>query len=82
MELKVIRPTKTETYTIAWLEVCTVQGNYIIQPGHAPMVLLLLPNKPIIFRLKNGKQESIFISKGILEVNRHVATVLMHEAAA
>ncbi len=80
MELKVISPTKTKIYTVAWLEVFTWHGNFIIQPGHSPIVLMLSPNKPILFRLKNGKQESIFIAKGILEVNRHIATVLMNEA--
>ncbi len=79
MELHIISPQQTQTFSIAWLEVNTPAGNFIIQDGYAPTVLLLAPNKPLIFRLKSGKQETILPRQGVVEVARDSATVLMNE---
>jgi len=82
MTLHIISPEATKTFTITWLDVHTPEGNLIIQPNHAPIILTLLPHKPIVFRLKTGKQESIIITKsGILEVTRTKITALIHETA-
>jgi len=82
MTLHIITPETTQTFSITWLEAHTPAGNLIIQQHHAPIILTLLSHKPIIFRLKTGKQESITIKKpGILEVTRTKITALIHELA-
>ena len=49
MELKLIGPTSSQTMEINWLEVQTLQGNFVIKPGHAPMIVLLAPNKELSY---------------------------------
>ncbi len=62
---------------IAWLEVNTPVGNFVMQRGHAPMILVLSPNKPLIYCLQNGEQESTTIAGGILHITREQATVIL-----
>lgn len=76
MELHIVSPEATFNFKIVWLEVNTPVGNFVIQPGHVPTVLLLSPNQPIKFRLDNGKQEAVMIKEGILEVTRTTTTVI------
>ncbi len=79
MNLQIISPLRISNYDVAWLEVNTNVGNFIIQKGHVPTLLVLSPNEEIIFRLKNGKEESIMVSSGIVEVTREKSTVIIHE---
>jgi F0F1-type ATP synthase epsilon subunit len=79
MNLQIISPLRILNYDVAWLEVNTNVGNFVIQKGHVPTLLVLSPNEEIIFRLKNGKEESIMVSSGIVEVTREKSTVIIHE---
>jgi F0F1-type ATP synthase epsilon subunit len=79
MKLQIISPLRILNYDVAWLEVNTNVGNFVIQKGHVPTLLVLSPNEEIIFRLKNGKEESIMVSSGIVEVTREKSTVIIHE---
>lgn len=80
MDLRIISPQHTQTFSVAWLEINTPAGNFVIQRGHVPMILILSPDQPITFRLKNGKQDSIMIRQGLVEITRTSATILMNEA--
>lgn len=81
MKLHIISPLRTLTYDVAWLEVNTSAGNFVIQTGHVPTLLVLAPKQEIIFRLKNGKEESIMVHSGIVEVMRDASTVVLNEQA-
>ena len=79
MELRIISTKQAKSHTIAWLELETPNGNFVIQPGHAPMITSLSPKQPITFRLKNGKQETITPQAGVAEITRDKATLLISE---
>ena len=79
MEFLILGPLTKLAYTIDWLEVETDQGNFVICPGHAPMILLLAANKEVIFSLTGGKQEQRVIKGGILEIDRLQATLFINE---
>ncbi len=79
MNLSILSPKQQRTYKIAWIELTTPVGNFVIQPDHAPMVLTLSPDHAITFGLKSGKQESLMIPRGIVEISRTSVLVLMHE---
>ncbi len=81
MDLLIVTPNRTEKHHIVWLEVNTDVGNFIIQKGHVPTLLLLAPQQEVVFRLKNGKQESLLVPSGIVEVERERATVIINEQA-
>lgn len=77
MELVVITPTYKTTLAIAWIEIETTVGNFVIQPGHAPTVLILQPNNLLTYCLTNGKQETITAQGGIVEITRTSALVIL-----
>lgn len=77
MQLQIVSPDKKETHEIAWIELNTPTGNYIIQPGHAPMILTLSSKQPFIFAHKNGKEEIVMVDRGIAEITRTEVTILL-----
>ncbi len=79
MELIILTPQETKSFSIAWLELNTPTGNMIIQHGHVPMIVTLTPNLPIIFRLKSGKQETITPRRGMADISRQEVTILINE---
>jgi len=80
MELKIISPETEEKFVIAWIEVETKVGGFVILPDHAPMVATLKKNKEITFCLKNGKQETITPTGGTIEVSRKYITLLLNSS--
>lgn len=81
MKLSIVTPSSSRSVKISWVEFNTPQGNFIIQPGHAPGLFVLAPEKPIVFCLVNGKQESLGVVRGVAHVNRKHTVLLLNEAA-
>ena len=79
MELQIITPDEEKRFSVDWLEIETPEGNFIIHSGHAPTLLTLLSNHDIVFKLKSGKQESMRIVSGIVDITRERATVIVNE---
>lgn len=79
MHLHIVSPLRTLAYEVVWVELNTDAGNFVIQSGHAPMLLVLSPHKEIVFRLKNGKDESIIVPQGIAEITREHTTLIINE---
>ena len=78
MQLTIITPTKKEVFDIAWAECNTPQGNFVIQPGHAPTIFALSAHMPFIYCLKNGKEEVIMIKQALAEITRTHITLLLN----
>lgn len=78
MQLQIVAPDQTHKYQVVWIELNTVVGNMIVQPGHAPMVVLLAPHKPITYRMRTGKQETITPRQGVAEITRDKTTVIIN----
>jgi F-type H+-transporting ATPase subunit epsilon len=57
-----------------------VMGEVGIAPRHAPLVTRLKPGE-VRVQLPDGKEESFYVSGGILEIQPHVVTVLSDTAA-
>lgn len=80
MNFTLIGPTSSQTLEIKWLEVQTLQGNFVIKPGHAPMIIILAPNKEVSMELNDGATTVMTIAGGMLEVTRTDITLLLtHE---
>lgn len=79
MLIQIISPLQTLDYEGVWVELNSDIGNFVIQSGHAPMLLVLSPHKEIIFRLKNGKDESIRPAQGIAQITREKVTLIINE---
>jgi len=80
MELTIIRPTSSQSMKINWLEAQTNEGNFVILPGHTPMVILLSPNKELSIEMWDCTRTQMTIAGGILQVTRTSITLLItHE---
>ena len=79
MIVQIITPQNSKTYVdVAWLEVTSVTGNFIILPGHAPIIATLIPDKPLILMLENEKTELIHLQQpAILELTHDAVTVII-----
>ncbi len=65
---------------VNWIEAQTPTGNFTILPGHAPMIVILAPNKELTMELDDGSTTLMTIAGGILEITRvSVILVLTHE---
>lgn len=77
MKLIIKTPKLSQEHEVAWIEINISTGNMVIQPGHAPSIMVLSPHKPFIFKMTNGKQETLTITRGIIEISRtHVIALL------
>jgi len=80
MKLKIISPATEQEFDIAWIDVTTHVGNFVILQDHAPMMATVKPKETITFCLENGKQESIIPESGIVEVMRKKVVLLLSKA--
>lgn len=77
MKLIISTPFSHQTLSIAWLEINTHSGNYVIQREHAPMILPLSNGQPFRYRLKSGKEESVIVRYGVVTIDRESARIIM-----
>jgi F0F1-type ATP synthase epsilon subunit len=70
MELIIVSPDYELNKTVAWIEINTPKGNYIIQKGHVPFIISLSPNEPVTYQLESGKKETIIVQSGTADINR------------
>lgn len=78
MILQLIHPSYTKELSISWIELNTDIGNFVIQPGHAPMILMLENNKKMVYCLHTGKQESLSIDRGVVHITRTQTTIIFN----
>lgn len=81
MKLTISSSTESREYDIAYLEVETSVGNFVILPGHAPLLLILQADKPIIFCRSESPEsfeKELLKNGGILKVNRSEATLIIN----
>lgn len=79
MKLIIKTPRTSQEYETAWVEINTSTGNMVIQPGHAPTIIVLSPYKPFIFKMTSGKQETLMITRGIIEITRTQILALLSD---
>ena len=77
MQFNLISPTNSQVFHVNWIEVQTNEGSFVIKRGHAPTIIVLLPNKELSLELADGSTTIMTISEGVLEVNRNSATLLL-----
>lgn len=76
MQLIIVTTSAKDIFDVSWVEFNTPTGNYVIQPGHAPTILALNPGQPIIYCLKNGKEQILMIKRAIAQITRTNVTIL------
>jgi len=77
MDLNIVRPTKTDSWSVNWVEAQTDEGNVIILPGHTPLIVVLTQAQELSFELTDGTKQTTSVPSGILTVTRTDVTVLV-----
>ncbi len=77
MKLIIKTPKATHEYDTAWVEINTSTGNMVIQPGHAPSIIILTPYKPLLYKMTSGKEETVMITRGVVEISRTQVVALL-----
>jgi len=79
MELMVLRPSGAQLFPVAWVELTTQTGSFMVQHQHVPMIVSLMPGSTIVFMVTSGKFESIAVQQCIVEITREKVIVFMNE---
>lgn len=77
MRLLLISPMQKEEIMVAWIELETKKGNFVIQQGHAPMIIQLKSQSSATCLLYNGKQKTFAIASGLAHITRTQVTLLL-----
>lgn len=82
MKLTILSSTESYQYDVSYLEVETSVGNFVILEGHAPLLLLIAPKKPVTyctFENPESLERLTAMHGGILQVNRSQATLILNQ---
>ena len=80
MKLLIVSPQGTYEYSVQWIEAWTPSGNLVIKPGHAPLIVTLMPGFEFSFMLAAEEKKIIHLTRtGFLEVNRTDAIALLSQ---
>lgn len=77
MKLTILSPTQTKNFEVSWIEVQTEKGNFIVQNGHAPTIVLIPDNKELTIGLTDGSTTILNSIGGILEIKRNSILLLL-----
>jgi len=79
MIVNIVTAENSKHYSeLIWIEITTTAGNFIILPGHAPIIAMLIADKPIILQQKDEKVEIIQLQRpAILEFINDQATIII-----
>ncbi|BDC34049.1 hypothetical protein Noda2021_00070 [Candidatus Dependentiae bacterium Noda2021] len=75
--LAIVSPTHTAHIEIDWIELNTPVGNFVIEQGHIPTIVTLVPHAPCIYMTTAGTQEIIKPQSAIAEISRSEVTIFM-----
>ncbi len=80
MKLVVVTPQSKHEYVVQWIEAHTSDGSLVIEPGHAPIILMLAPGADFSFLSEADAKKVIpLVRPGFLEVNRDMAVALLSQ---
>ena len=69
---------KTEHHVV-WIEINTLDGNFVLQPNYTPTTFVLAASKDFTYCLATGKLETITLEKqALLSVTRTSALLLLN----
>lgn len=77
MQLHIASPAEKREMLIAWIEFDTAQGNFVVLPDHAPMILTLKPQSQVVYRLQSGKEETKKVTRGLIHITRGVVQLIL-----
>ncbi len=82
MKFSIFTLSQSQELDITNLEVETTVGNFVFLEGHAPILLLLKPQEPIIFsttKSPDSREKQFLKSGGILRITHQEIILITNE---
>lgn len=82
MKFSIFSLSRSQELDITYLEVETTIGNFVFLEGHAPILLLLKPQEPIIFsttKSPDSREKQFLKNGGILRIINQEAILIISE---
>jgi F0F1-type ATP synthase epsilon subunit len=80
VKLVIVTPQNKHEYVVQWIEAHTSVGSLVIKPGHAPIIMMLVPGADFSFMsVADEKKVIALVRPGFLEVNRDTAVALLSQ---
>ena len=76
-ELEIIHKTESKTIRVAWIEVQSPTGNFIVGPDHTALVSLLKYRGTLTYKEFQGAEQAIDTYGGIFKVDENKAVVFL-----
>ncbi len=78
IELQIIRSSSKETVNVEWIEIESPSGNFVVGPGHLPLISILKKKGRVIYKKADSDKLKIIDSYGgIFRVQDDKATVIL-----
>ena len=79
MKLTIVSLKGKTEHHIVWIEINTLDGNFVLQPNYTPTTFVLKANEDFTYCLYTGKLETIILEKqALLSVTRTSALLLLN----
>ena len=79
IKLTIVSVKSKAEHEVTWIEINTPDGNFVIQPCHAPTTFIVSAEKDFIFCSTTGKHETIVPTQpAILYISRTEALLLLN----
>ena len=79
MKLTIVSLKGKTEHQAVWIEINTLDGNFVLQPDYTPTTFVLVAHKDFTYCLTTGKLETIMLEKeALLSVTRTSALLLLN----
>ena len=79
-ELEIIRPTKSEKFSVEWIEVQSPTGNFVVGPDHHPLVSILKDRGEMKYKEFQGGEKKMDIYRGgLFKVAQNKVVIFLEE---
>jgi len=77
LNLQLISSVGNQTLRLLWFEVTTPTGEFVIGPGHQPLVSLVSPQSKLLYKKTDGTMGMFVVCGGVLHVEHNEVTLLL-----
>ncbi len=76
ISLEIVKVKKTEKHVVEWVDIDGQGGNFMVAPGHSPLISLLDADGFITYKPQDSEAVTIESGKGFFMIVENKATVL------
>ena len=75
--LQLVSSTATKILKVMWIEVQSPTGEFVVGPGHAPLVSIITSHSKLMYKKIDGSLGMFTLPGGILHIENNNAVILL-----